>query len=77
VDPSTGLAGFVPKHACAACGAVLTPETGKAFWVSTGIGITVKRTCREGTCERDAIAGEREQPCKRIPPPPVREKDPK
>jgi hypothetical protein len=57
---------------CVACGARLTGENGQAFWVKTALGITVLRTCREGDCADRAVREHREQPAKRIPPPPVK-----
>ncbi len=54
------------QYDCAACGTPLTKENGLAFYVSTALGDTVLRVCREGTCEHDAITGHREQPVKRI-----------
>jgi hypothetical protein len=49
-------------------GPEVTAADGVAFWVSTGLGITVLRTHR-GPCEAQALLVHREQPVVRIPRP--------
>lgn len=58
---------------CVACGSNLTKENGKAFWVQTGLGIAVLRTCKGIVCEARAIQEHREQPVRRIPRPVTKE----
>jgi hypothetical protein len=58
---------------CLACGTRLTKENGKAFWVQTGLGITVLRVCKGSDCEARAIEEHREQPVHRIPRPVTKE----